>query len=153
MAHKLDPELTANDMRYEPICVWLRYFWSPRLVISLSNKHTCDVCCYLPTMGSRAALDTIRLSDRCLTNASKSGLSIGAPLVAASIEVLEGFFLSLKRDSAQSFQNTQCGAVKTRSIFSNILTTDTLTGELWDVCLCFKSDLWSAAIAMPCVIS
>ena len=50
-------------------------------------------------MGSRAALDTIRLGDRCLTNASKSGLSIGAPLVADNIGVLDGFLLSLKRDS------------------------------------------------------
>ena len=83
------------------------------------NKRTCDLCCYLPTMGSRAALDIIRLSDRCLINASKSGLSIGAPLVADNIGTLEEFFISLKRDSEPTFQNTQCDAVITWSIFSS----------------------------------
>ena len=58
-------------------------------------------------MGSRASLDITRLGDRCLINASESGLSIGAPLMADYIVVfwvLEEFFLSLKRDSEQTFQ-------------------------------------------------
>ena len=94
MEHRLVPELTAN-IYYINLCVYNCDTFGVRVWRFLyRNKHTCDLCCYLPNMGSRAALDTIRLSDRSLTNVGETGLSIGFPLVTDYTAVSQNFFLT-----------------------------------------------------------
>ena len=95
MEHRLVPELTAN-IYYTNLCVYNCDTFGVRVWrFFYRNKHTCDLCCYLPNMGSRAALDTIRLSDRSLTNVGETGLSIGFPLVTDYTAVSQNFFLTL----------------------------------------------------------